>query len=395
MKIKFHKTTYIRSEPSDDADPPLGIMKKGAELEVDDVLVEGDEHQNSKLWYRDRQARYYWAGGAEIIEGPKDIPEEIVPVLDASTHAIPKTAWVNMQPNPKFMNWGLIQHQIVETFWKKHQLRGQGVKVALLDSGIHQEHPDLKPAIDSGQNLLREADEVGFQDLEGTGTQCAGIIAGRGEYKIFGVAPECRLHVGKIFSRSFQLDFEALLYGMKWATEVPVDIIFTSVNLHEAAVDSGQLHTLQSLLDTLDRMGILLIAPVGDSYSTYPLNHLPASIRSCLSVGAHLQNGTQLESCASSTSLDLLAPGYKLLTTSTPFETDLFSGSKAAAAYACGVAVLLKQYIKAQQLPISNQQLIDLLRETAYFVDPLQYYPPNTYGHGLIYPKAALELILV
>ena len=391
MKIKFFKTTYIRSNPEDLSIPPVGVVQKGTELEVEDQMVEAAPFEENPLWFQDQKGWFYWSGGAEIIEGPAINQEISIPDPDAIPK-LHKMSWAHLENDPNSMNWGIIQHDLVRSFWQAHNLRGQGIKIAILDSGIQADHPDLKSAIDGHKNLLKEETDD-YQDLDGTGTHCAGIIAGRGDYKIFGVAPEARLYVGKVMNYHHQLDFEALLYGIKWATEVPVDIIFTAVNIPEIAMQTGQLHTLQSLLDTLDNMGILLVAPVGDTHSRYPVNRLPASIKSCLSVGAHNQKGERLEGTANSTSLDLLAPGWKMLTTSTPYDTDIYTGSQAAAAYACGVAALIKQHLKAQKQKFSNQQITDLLKETAYFPDPNTYYPELSHGGGLINPRAALTVI--
>lgn len=391
MKIKFFKTTYIRSTPLDLNVPPIGVVQKGTELIVDDQMVEGAPFEENPLWFKDDKGWFFWSGGAEVIEGPAANQEINIP----DPEAVPKrqkVAWTHLENDPNSMNWGIVQHDLLQSFWQSKNLRGQGIKIALLDSGIQAEHPDLKEAIKGHTNLLKEETED-YQDLDGSGTHCAGVIAGRGNFKVFGVAPEAELYIGKVMNYHHQLDFEALLYGIKWASEIPVDIIFTSVNVPEVATQTGQLHSLQSLLDTLDNRGILLVAPVGESYSQYPENRLPASLTSCLSVGAHDQKGERMDSTATSTSLDLLAPGWKLLTTSTPYDTDLFTGSKAAAAYACGIAALLKQHLKQQKLPFSNLQITELLKETAYFPDPNKYYPEHAYGGGLINPRAALMVV--
>jgi hypothetical protein len=68
MKIRFLEDTFIRSEPRRGALPPIGIILKGAIIEVDATPVEGDTVSNLHFWYKDHNGWYYWIGRTERIQ---------------------------------------------------------------------------------------------------------------------------------------------------------------------------------------------------------------------------------------------------------------------------------------------------------------------------------------
>jgi len=143
--------------------------------------------------------------------------------------------------------------------------RGQGVKVALIDSGV-AEHPDLLVA--GGLNTLDGEDPHDFRrDEKGHGTHCAGILAGRGaQAGVLGVAPDVELFSVKVFPGGRLSD---LLEGLQWAIDNGMDVVSMSLGTRSA---SGQL--AMKLAEAVQQ-GIVLVAAVGNDSSTvsYPAAH--------------------------------------------------------------------------------------------------------------------------
>jgi serine protease AprX len=89
----------------------------------------------------------------------------------------------------------------IEAFnaWYYGGKRGEGVAIAIIDSGINGDRPEFTDKIDRGNSWANQGDDP-CQDLEGHGTMCAAIAAGTKSNKgiIMGVAPNAALISCKI-----------------------------------------------------------------------------------------------------------------------------------------------------------------------------------------------------
>src|SRR5687767_6595665 len=74
--------------------------------------------------------------------------------------------------------------------WKRGEM-GEGIVVAIIDTGIDRNHPDLKDRIIDGRNFTSEGGPEDYQDLNGHGTHVAGTIgASENQSGVLGVAPK-------------------------------------------------------------------------------------------------------------------------------------------------------------------------------------------------------------
>src|SRR5262245_13462417 len=112
------------------------------------------------------------------------------------------------------IDWSLTNYH-VPVHWKA--TRGQGIRVAVLDTGIDESHPDLALAIDDARDFTRS--RYGPIDQNGHGTHTAGTIAARqNNVGVIGVAPDCRLLIAKVLGDDGSGSSTNVAAGIDWAT---------------------------------------------------------------------------------------------------------------------------------------------------------------------------------
>ncbi|MET7458950.1 S8 family serine peptidase [Nonomuraea sp. NPDC005501] len=165
---------------------------------------------------------------------------------------------------------------------------GDGVKVAVLDTGIDATHPDLAGRVAARADFTETQDE---RDVIGHGTHVASTIAGSGAasggtYR--GVAPGVTLMDGKVCESEWCSD-SAILAGMQWAAEQGARV----VNMSLGAPDTPGVDPLEEAVQTLtERYGTLFVVAAGNSGGDRTLNS-PATADAALAVGAVSKSGEQ------------------------------------------------------------------------------------------------------
>lgn len=158
---------------------------------------------------------------------------------------------------------------------------GKGVKVAVLDTGIDRNHPDVAGQIVARHNFAGGDD----RDVVGHGTHVASTIAGtgaasNGRYR--GVAPGASLLDGRV-CESMGCAESAILAGMNWAGEQGARII----NLSLGSPDTPGTDPLEQAVNTLtEKYGTLVVAAAGNDGPEAATLSSPASASTALAVGA-------------------------------------------------------------------------------------------------------------
>ncbi|WP_367130554.1 S8 family serine peptidase [Saccharothrix sp. HUAS TT1] len=227
---------------------------------------------------------------------------------------------------------------------------GQGVKVAVLDSGVDQTHPDLVGREAAERNFTEDPDT---SDLVGHGTHVAATIASSGpEYK--GVAPDAQILDAKVCSLRDCAE-SAILAGMQWAVEQGADV----VNLSLGGADTPGADPLEEAVDALsERHGTLFVIAAGNSGRPGTIGS-PGSADAALTVGAvDRQDGIAPFSSRGprvgdgAVKPDITAPGVDVVAAKsssgrvgTPVDEDhvAMSGTSMATPHVAGAAALLAQ----------------------------------------------------
>ena len=118
-------------------------------------------------------------------------------------------------------------------------LDGSGVKVAVLDTGVDADHPDL------AGRLLETESFVGGQDTEdrtGHGTHTASTVAGTGaasDGTYAGMAPKAGLLIGKVLGDDGSGTLSGIVDGMEWAVERGAQVVSMSLGSSGSSSCSG------------------------------------------------------------------------------------------------------------------------------------------------------------
>ena len=193
--------------------------------------------------------------------------------------------------------------------WKT--TKGQGTKIAVIDSGIDTDHPDFAGKISelsynaSKDRIVKDHDLSVIEDEQGHGTAVAGVIAAgmnNGE-GITGIAPDAELVVIKCdcdengkFVRSSDL-----VMGLAYAIECDADVVNMSFGTQESTA-------LEKYVNLAYDSDIICVAAAGNDGSSMPV--FPASYENVIGVGALAADGYTLADYSNyGDNSDLLAPG--------------------------------------------------------------------------------------
>lgn len=128
------------------------------------------------------------------------------------------------------LQWGHVPIGAVEA-WEAG-VTGEGVRVAVLDTGFDLDHPDLAPNIDraSSKDFTGEGLSYTLADTFSHGTHTAGTIAAADNgLGTIGVAPDAELVLLKVLEDAGSGDFEDVFEGIYHATDVDADVINMSL----------------------------------------------------------------------------------------------------------------------------------------------------------------------
>jgi subtilisin family serine protease len=265
----------------------------------------------------------------------------VEPTLAAAEMRLPPYDLIDLAPNAEGLapfaverqerlRWGEQLLRLPEV-WRR--TRGEGVRVAILDTGVDPDHPDLGGAIQETRDFTGE----GIEDLNGHGTHCAGIIAARrNEIGFIGAAPMATLLIGKVLRNGGSGTLQAVADGVRWATTQRADIISMSLG---GMSDSPAL--FQAIHDALAR-GVIVVCAAGNAGALFTNSiGYPGRYGSVITVAAHDQHGQPSGFSSRGAEIDFMAPGHEIWSTYRQGGYAKLSGTSMAAPFVAGIAALV------------------------------------------------------
>lgn len=235
---------------------------------------------------------------------------------------------------------------------------GKGVRVAVVDTGANQEHPDLRGRIVQTANFVENGELSFAQDRHGTAI--AGVIGARADngIGIFGVAPDAELMVLKACWYTNPQNTKALCSS--WTLAKAVDFAINNqaqvINLSLAGPPDK---LLRRLIDTAVTKNVTVVAAVAEADAAEP--GFPASLDSVIAVMASDSHAQVVTPRWRKERTLIAAPGMEIITTAPPEGYDFLSGSSLAAAQVSGVVALLKE----KHPELSPAQIAEILQTTS------------------------------
>ncbi|MDF3141143.1 MULTISPECIES: type VII secretion-associated serine protease mycosin [unclassified Streptomyces] len=351
----------------------------------------------------------------------------VVPQAPVATAAVPSAGTADQCTFPgktyEGRPWAL-QRVLLDEVWK--QSMGEGVRVAVIDTGVDVKNRQLAPAVDvrKGRNFLspnltddngnkiERGRDDGTTDVVGHGTKVAGIIAARPAKGtgFVGLAPKATIIPIQQNDAEGHGDTESLAAAINYATrEADADIINISQDTVNPIDSTSELKTA---VDNALARDIVIVASAGnDGLGGNVKETYPASYEGVLAVAAADRNNERAVFSQSGEFVDVAAPGVDMVSTVPGGGHCADNGTSFSAPYVAGVAALIKakhprwtqEQITAQIMQTAERSIpghdrlvgwgvVDPVRALTEDDKPIEHPVPSNQGAGQAPAVAQLPL---
>jgi subtilisin len=283
----------------------------------------------------------------------------------------PRVTWVEEDSRAwasgEVVPWELIQ---TDAGLARSRDEGYAVRVAILDSGIDLDRPDLAVA---GDVTFVDGTTSGDDD-NGHGTMVASVVAALiNGVEVGESAPEIELYAVKVMDRHGWVRWSNVIKGIDWAWKNDMDV----VNMSFGGPNEPP-KTVHNAVRRAHRKGVLLVAGAGNrgDLGLEDSVYYPAHYDEVIAVGATDEMDTRVSNSSTGPSLELVAPGASIYTT-TIGGYGTGGGTSLSTPHVVGAAAL----VIASGIT-DPAQVRQRLQETADDLGPAGW--DQEYGYGLV-----------
>ncbi|HEX6359393.1 type VII secretion-associated serine protease mycosin [Actinophytocola sp.] len=263
---------------------------------------------------------------------------------------------------------------------------GAGVTVAVVDSGVDGDHPQLQGKVLPGADFFLVGDLPGNFDCIAHGTAVASIIAASPVAGVGfrGVAPDARILPVRITDRELTeggttvpINPNVVADGVRYAADSGAKVLNLSMSGY------ADFPAIRDAIGYAQDKDVLVIAAAGN-HDAAGAPSFPASYDGVLGVGGITIDGVRAEGSQVGSYVDLVAPGEAVLAASRVSGHQYLAGTSFAAPFVAGVAAL----VRSAYPDLTAPQVAERLLATA---DPAPGGKNSLeYGAGIVDPYRAV-----
>jgi flagellar hook assembly protein FlgD len=260
------------------------------------------------------------------------------------------------------------------------------VVIAVIDSGVDSNHPDLVDQLLAGTNTTNQGSGANdTDDIQGHGTHVAGIAAGATNNGVgtAGVCPECKiLPIRAMFNDGTGDSFD-VIEGINWVTQWADNNPTKKVIINMSLGFTAKVSALETAINNAYNKGIILFASSGNDGKA--VLRYPAAYPNVIGIGSTTSANVKSSFSNMGTYVDVTAPGTAILATTNDGAYGYKQGTSMATPNAAGVAGL----IWSKRTDLTNYQLEWLLKASSKKASG-QTKRDNNFGHGIVDAYAAI-----
>lgn len=281
-------------------------------------------------------------------------------------------------PNDKYAagQWSIASSDI--SYAWDSGFNGKGVRIGLIDSGVNEQHEDLKGAsFANGYNVIDGSYDV--TDNVGHGTFVCGILSARRDNNlgIAGFCTDATIVPIKCFGSSLETDASYVIEAIYEAADnYHCDIINLSLGIKDDTQNEGAISSLEEAIEYATGKGIIVVSAVGnDGTSTL---YYPAAFKCAIGVGSIDKNGKVADFSQKNSSVYVVSPGIDIigLGNKTSSSYEIGDGTSFSTPFVTAAAAILKQFAPEA----TYYDFATLLRDSVTDEGPSGY--DTSYGYG-------------
>jgi len=279
-----------------------------------------------------------------------------------------------LSPNDgQFYGWEINKFNIPD-LWRK--TKGEGIKVAVIDTGCDFNHHDLKENMLQGKNFVETGKPP--MDRNGHGSHVAGTIAATdNNLGMVGVAPKAKIIPIKALDDRGGGNLLNVCRGIEWASDNGADIITMSLG---APIGDTRM---ERAIQHANNNNILVFCAAGNSGERSPIMY-PAKYSDTIAIGAIDINMNRTKFTCAGEELEFLSPGQDILSCVPGNGYAKMSGTSMSNPFAAGYAALVLSHYKRK---FSKKECVELFKQSVKDLSNPQYRTKAYQGYGILVPK--------